>query len=136
LVSSGLKTSSIFLLDTFRFTLTQCVRNSIIIRYVVTQNIAVYIFTALKDLNFASMASRHFVGPWPFFSFSIILHSRQNSLDGDLPITRPLPAHRTTQTQNKSKQTSIPQVGFESTTTTFKRAKTVHALYRAATVIC
>jgi hypothetical protein len=29
----------------------------------------------------------------------------------------------------------MPRVGFESTTTVFKRAKTVHALERAGTVI-
>jgi hypothetical protein len=38
--------------------------------------------------------------------------------------------HRTTQTQ-----TSMPRVGFEPTTPLFERAKTLHALDRAATVI-
>jgi hypothetical protein len=38
-----------------------------------------------------------------------------------------------TQTQNK--QTSMPQVGFEPTIPVFERAKTVHVLDRAATVI-
>jgi hypothetical protein len=32
---------------------------------------------------------------------------------GDQPVARPLPAHRTTQTQIKRKQISMPQVGFE-----------------------
>jgi hypothetical protein len=40
-----------------------------------------------------------------------------------------------TQTQNKHTQTSMPRVGFETTIPEFKRAKTVHALDRAATVI-
>jgi hypothetical protein len=40
-----------------------------------------------------------------------------------------------TQTQNEHKQTSMPRVGFETTTPAFERAKTVHALDRAATVI-
>jgi hypothetical protein len=42
---------------------------------------------------------------------------------------------RTTQTQNKRTQTSIPRVAFETTIPFFKRAKTVHALDRAANVI-
>jgi hypothetical protein len=40
-----------------------------------------------------------------------------------------------TQTQNKHKQTSMPWVGFEPTIPASERAKTVHALGRAATVI-
>jgi hypothetical protein len=40
-----------------------------------------------------------------------------------------------TQTQNKHKQTSIPRVEFEPTILAFERAKTVHALDGAATVI-
>jgi hypothetical protein len=43
--------------------------------------------------------------------------------------------HRTTQTKTKRTQTSIPRVGFEPTIPVFERAKTVHALDRAATVI-
>jgi hypothetical protein len=42
---------------------------------------------------------------------------------------------RTAQTQNKRTQTSMPQVGFEAAISMFERAKTVHALDRAATVI-
>jgi hypothetical protein len=38
-------------------------------------------------------------------------------------------------TQNKRTQTSMPRVGFELTTPVFERAKTVHALERAATAI-
>jgi hypothetical protein len=56
-------------------------------------------------------------------------------LTGDQPVTRLLPTHRTTQTQNKSTQIFMPQVGFEHTIPMFERAKTVHALDRAATVI-
>jgi FAD synthase len=40
-----------------------------------------------------------------------------------------------TQKQNKHKQTSVPQVAFEPTIPVFERAKTVHVLDRAATVI-
>jgi hypothetical protein len=53
---------------------------------------------------------------------------------GDQPVARPLPTHRTTQTQKKRTQTSIPSVGLEPTIPAFKRGKTVHALDRVATV--
>jgi hypothetical protein len=51
------------------------------------------------------------------------------------PVARPLPAHRTTQSQNKPTQTFMPRVRFEPTVPVFERTKTVHALDRAATVI-
>jgi hypothetical protein len=54
---------------------------------------------------------------------------------GDQPVARPLPALRTAQTQNKRTPTSVPQMGFEATIPVFERAKTVHALDRAAPVI-
>jgi hypothetical protein len=53
----------------------------------------------------------------------------------DRPVARPLPAHRTTQTQNERTQTSLTSVGFEPTIPVFERAKTVYALDRAATVM-
>jgi hypothetical protein len=56
-------------------------------------------------------------------------------LDGGSAVVKPLPVHRTTQTQNKRTQTSMPRVGFEPTIPVFELAKTVHALDRAATVI-
>jgi FAD synthase len=40
-----------------------------------------------------------------------------------------------TRTQNKHEQTYMPSVGFEPTIPAFERAKTVHALDRASTVI-
>jgi hypothetical protein len=49
---------------------------------------------------------------------------------GDQPVARPLPTHRTTQIQNKRKQTSMPRVGFEPTIPAFERAKTVHVCDR------
>jgi hypothetical protein len=54
---------------------------------------------------------------------------------GDQPVARPLPIQRTTQTQNKRTQISIRQVGFEHTFLVFERAKRVHALNCAVTVI-
>jgi hypothetical protein len=53
----------------------------------------------------------------------------------DQPVSRSLPTHRTTQTQNKRIQTCMPWVCFEPTIPVSKRAKTVHALNRAVTVI-
>jgi hypothetical protein len=50
-------------------------------------------------------------------------------------VARTLPAHRSAQTQNKRTQTYIPQVGFEPMNPLFERAKTVHVLDRAATMI-
>jgi hypothetical protein len=51
----------------------------------------------------------------------------------DQPVAKLLPTRRTTQTQNKRTQTSMPWAGFEPVIPAFKRAKTVHALYRATT---
>jgi hypothetical protein len=53
----------------------------------------------------------------------------------DQPLSRPLPTHTTTQTQNKCKQISMSRVGFEPTIPAFKGPKTVHFLDRAVTVI-
>jgi hypothetical protein len=54
---------------------------------------------------------------------------------GDKLIARPLPTHRTIQTQNKRIQTSMPRLGLEPTTAMFKWEKTTHALDRATIVI-
>jgi hypothetical protein len=55
---------------------------------------------------------------------------------GDQPVARPLPTHRTTQTQKNTHthQTSIPEVGFEFMITASEQAKTVHASDYSATV--
>jgi hypothetical protein len=70
-----------------------------------------------------------------FFSFFIFYTVSRTPLTGDQPIPRPLPAHRTTQTQTKRTQTLMPRVGFEPKIPVFERAKTVHAIDRATTVI-
>jgi hypothetical protein len=54
---------------------------------------------------------------------------------GDQPIARPLSTHRTTQTQNKCTETSMPRVRFEPTIPVFEGAKTAYALDCTATVI-
>jgi hypothetical protein len=48
----------------------------------------------------------------PIFSFLIIYTVGRTPWTGDQPVSRPLPKHRTTQTQNKRTQTSMPWVGF------------------------
>jgi hypothetical protein len=53
----------------------------------------------------------------------------------DQPVARSLPTHRRTETQNKLTQISMSRMGFEPTSPVFERAKTVHSLDRAATVI-
>jgi hypothetical protein len=70
-----------------------------------------------------------------FFSFSFLYTVGRTPWTGDQPVASPLPTHRTTQTQNKRTQTSMPRVGFVPTIPMFERAKTVHASGRAATVI-
>jgi ABC-type polysaccharide transport system permease subunit len=63
-----------------------------------------------------------------FFSFLILYTISRTPWTGDQLVTRPLPTHRTTQTQNKSTQISITRVGFEPTTPMFERAKTINTL--------
>jgi hypothetical protein len=67
--------------------------------------------------------------PWPLFQF-LNLYTVGWTLGRGIN-----PTYRTTQTQNKSTQASMPWVRFEHTIPVFERAKTVHALYRGATVI-
>jgi hypothetical protein len=81
-----------------------------------------------------SLAIQPLVGPWPLFSFLILYTVGRTPWTGDQPAARSLPIHRTTQTQNKRTQTSMP-LGFEPTTPVFEGAKTLHALDRTATVI-
>jgi hypothetical protein len=70
-----------------------------------------------------------------FFSFLIFYRVGRTPWTRDEPVARPLPAHRTAQTQIKHTQTSMPEVGFEPTIPMLERAKIVHALDRTATVI-
>jgi hypothetical protein len=81
------------------------------------------------------MALQSFVGPWPLFQFLNLYTVGRTSWTGDQPVARPLPTHRTTQTQNKSTQTFMPRVEFEPTIPLFERTKSVHAWDRAATVM-
>jgi hypothetical protein len=82
------------------------------------------------------MALRPFVGPWSLLHFLNLFYTDgRTSWGGDQPIARPLPTQRTTQTQNKGTQTSMPSVVFKGTIPAFERMKTVHALDSVATVI-
>jgi hypothetical protein len=80
-------------------------------------------------LLYLSMTLQPFVGPWPRFQFLNPVHSR-TPWTGDQPVTRPLPIHRTTQTQNKRTQTSMSRVRFEPTIPVFELTKTVPVLGR------
>jgi hypothetical protein len=82
-----------------------------------------------------SMAVQSFRWALAAFHLLILCTAGRTPRTGDRPVARPLPAHRTAQTQNKSRQTSIPWVAFESMIPMFEWAKTVQALDRAATVI-
>jgi hypothetical protein len=72
--------------------------------------------------------AKTFTTLWKLFFF-FLLDSKAILLglgllaQGDQPIARPLPTHRTTQTHNKRTQTSMPPVGFEPTTSVLKWAK-------------
>jgi hypothetical protein len=55
---------------------------------------------------------------------------------GDQPVARLILTHRTTRTQNKRTQLSMPLVGLEPTIPAFERANRALALDRAATLIC
>jgi hypothetical protein len=70
-----------------------------------------------------------FVGPWLLFQFLNLYTIGRTPWTGDQPVTRPLPTH------SKNADTSMSRVGFEPTIPVFERAKTVHALDRAATMI-
>jgi hypothetical protein len=70
-----------------------------------------------------------------FLSSLILFTVARTPWTGHQPVSRPLPTHKTTQTQNKRTQTSMSCVGFEPTLPAFERPKTVHALDSADTVI-
>jgi hypothetical protein len=70
-----------------------------------------------------------------FFSFFVFYTVGRTHWKGNQPIARPLPAHWALQTQNKRTQKFMHLVGFEPTMPVFERAKTVHALDRASSVL-
>jgi hypothetical protein len=69
------------------------------------------------------------------FSFLILNTVGGTPWTGDQSASRPLPTHRTTQTQNKHTQTSLLGVGFQPTIPVFERVKMVITSDHVATVI-
>jgi hypothetical protein len=65
----------------------------------------------------------------------VTLVSLRTPWTGNNPVARSLPTHRTTREQNKRTQASMHRVGFEPTIPVFERAKTIHALDSAASMI-
>jgi hypothetical protein len=80
----------------------------------------------------------------PFWNIGLISQFLDYFTDGRTPwagdqlVARPLPKHRTIQTQTNAHtyQTSMPWAGFDPTMPTCERAKTVHGLHPSATVSC
>jgi hypothetical protein len=69
-----------------------------------------------------------------FLSFLILYRVGKTPWTGDQPVARPLRTHKTTQTEYRT-QTSMLWVWFEPTIPVCERAKTVHSLDHAATLI-
>jgi hypothetical protein len=86
-------------------------------------------------IDFRSLYGSTACGSWPLFQVLNLYTVGRTPWTGDQPVARPVLTHRITQTQNKCTQTSMFRVGFKSTIPGFERAKTVHVLDRAATVI-
>jgi hypothetical protein len=84
-----------------------------------------FISVSLLYFQSISMALQPFVRPWPLFQFFNLYTVGRTPWTGDQPVARPLPKHRLN-------AQSMPRVGLETTTPVFERAKTVHALDRAA----
>jgi hypothetical protein len=59
----------------------------------------------------SSMALQPFVGTWPLLQFRNLFYTDgRTPWTSDQPVARPLPSHRTTQTENKRRDTSMPRV--------------------------
>jgi hypothetical protein len=84
-------------------------------------------------MNFFSMALQSF-RPWRLFEFLNLHTVGRTPWTGYQPVARPIPTHRTTQTQNKRTQTSMPRVGLEPTFQVFELANTVHV--QTAEIVC
>jgi FAD synthase len=82
------------------------------------------------------MALQSFVGPWPLLQFRNLFFTQTVGLLGRvISPSQGRYLHTEQHKQNKHTQTSMLRVGFEPTIQAFERAKTVHTLDRAATVI-
>jgi hypothetical protein len=63
-----------------------------------------YVHRFLSIYLSIDLALEPFVEPWQFYQFLDFYTPWM----GDQPVARPLPAHRRTQTHNKSRQTPMP----------------------------
>jgi hypothetical protein len=96
--------------------------------------LSIYLFIYLPTY-LPIYGSTALVGIGRFFIFLILYTVGGTPWMRDQSVTRPLPTQRTTLTQNKRKETSMPLLEFENTIPIFQRAKTVHAVDSADTVI-
>jgi hypothetical protein len=84
----------------------------------------------LHSFTHSSMAPQLFVGPWPLLQFRNLFYTVDRTpWTSDQPVARPLPTHRAKQIQNKRTHRHPCPIPV------FERAKTVHGLDRAGTVI-
>jgi hypothetical protein len=90
---------------------------------------------AISFVYYLSMAQQPLVGPRPLFQFLDLFTQSVGLLRRGIGPSQGRYLRTGQHKQNKSTQTSMPQVRFEPTIPVFERAKTVHALDRAATVI-
>jgi hypothetical protein len=90
--------------------------------------LSIYISVYLSTRIYGSTA---LVDSGRFFS-SLIYTQSVGPLERGISSSQGRNLHRTTQTQNKGKQTSMPRVEFEPTIRVFERAKTVPVVDRAA----
>jgi hypothetical protein len=82
------------------------------------------------------MALQPFVGPRPLLQFYNLFYTEgRTSWTSDQPVARPLLTQRTTQTQNKRTHRHPCLEWIQTHDLSFERAKTVHALDRAAIVM-
>jgi hypothetical protein len=91
----------------------------------------------LKYIFSFTMALPAHSGPWPLIQFrNHYFTDGRTPWTSDQLVARALSKYRTTQTEKNAytHQTSMPSMGFEPTISASERAKTVHALDRAATV--
>jgi hypothetical protein len=92
-------------------------------------------FHSGRRTNLSTYGSTALCWSLPIFSFLILHTVGRTPWTSEQPVARTPPIHRTTQAQNKRKQTPTPRVEIEPMTPAFERAKTVRALDRTTTVI-
>jgi hypothetical protein len=90
-------------------------------RFVLSHFLCTLLYSHLKRLRFFILLTFYTIGRTPWTN--------------DQPIAKPLPTHRTAQTQNNCPKNSMSIVGFEPTIPVFERAKAVHDLNCAVTLI-